>query len=148
MGDELLMNLFVYGTLQPGERNYRVCEAYVCASRPAIVQGSLYHLPFGYPALTLDGNRSIQGSLLSLTDPTVLVILDQFEQHDPIALQQLVPDYPATALQYQRRAIPVMNLEQQAIEIAWAYLMTVDQVGRLGGVVYRVDHWQEQIVNY
>ncbi|MGI0486085.1 gamma-glutamylcyclotransferase family protein [Pantanalinema rosaneae CENA516] len=142
--DDSLIHLFVYGTLQPGERNYRVCEAYVVASQPAIVQGCLYQLPFGYPALTLEGDRSIHGMLFSFTDPTALVILDQFEQHDPIALQQLVPNYPAAKLQYQRRSIPIMNLEQQAIGTAWAYLMTNDQVDRLGGVLYRRDRWQEQ----
>lgn len=142
-----LINLFVYGTLQPGERNYRVCEAYVVARQPAIVRGSLYQLPFGYPALTLEGTRSIQGVLFSFSDPQALAVLDQFEQHDPIALQQLVPSYPAAALQYQRRSIPVMNLKQQVIEPAWAYLMSKEQIDQLGGVLYPYDCWQDQIAN-
>lgn len=144
---EQLIHLFVYGTLQPGERNYRVCEAYVVASQAAIVQGSLYHLPLGYPALTLEGDRSIRGVLLAFTDPNALVILDQFEQHDPIALQQLVPNYPAPELQYQRQLLPIMNLNQQAIGSAWAYLMTPHQVARLGGVLYPQECWHEQGAN-
>ncbi|HEY9617489.1 MAG TPA: gamma-glutamylcyclotransferase family protein [Microcoleaceae cyanobacterium] len=146
--NEALTTLFVYGTLQPGERNYRVCEVYVVASQPAIVQGSLYHLPFGYPALTLEGDRAIQGVLFSLAGPKALAILDEFEQHDPIALQQLVPNYPAAKLQYHRRSIAVMNLEQQVIGAAWAYVMTKEQIDRLGGLLYRQERWQEQIANH
>lgn len=45
--------VFVYGTLKQGQRNHdRFCKGLVSA-REATVRGSLYDLPFGFPALVV-----------------------------------------------------------------------------------------------
>lgn len=48
-----LLDVFVYGTLKRGQRNYeRFCRG-ALAVREATVRGRLYDLPFGFPALVV-----------------------------------------------------------------------------------------------
>ncbi|MBD2327448.1 gamma-glutamylcyclotransferase [Alkalinema sp. FACHB-956] len=52
------INVFVYGTLKPGHAAYdRFCAGKTIAEVAAIVPGRLYHLPLGYPAMTLEPTR-------------------------------------------------------------------------------------------
>lgn len=47
------LNVFVYGTLKRGERNHgRFCQG-VLSVEAAVVQGRLYDLPYGFPALVV-----------------------------------------------------------------------------------------------
>jgi gamma-glutamylcyclotransferase (GGCT)/AIG2-like uncharacterized protein YtfP len=49
----VLLDVFVYGTLKRGQRNYeRFCQG-ALAVREATVRGRLYDLPFGFPALVV-----------------------------------------------------------------------------------------------
>lgn len=53
------VRVFVYGTLKPGEANYkRYCAGKVIDVKIALVQGKLFALPMGYPAMTL-GDRQV-----------------------------------------------------------------------------------------
>lgn len=136
-----LIRVFVYGTLKPGEANYRVCEPYVVGAHPAIAPGGLYQLPFDYPAMTLEDPGEVQGCLLTFTDPAILDILDEFEQHDPETFLRLMPDRDIAHHQYQRQRIPLLSLERSPTESAWAYIMTRHQVTQLNGVTIPTGQW-------
>ncbi|WP_352432831.1 gamma-glutamylcyclotransferase family protein [Pyrinomonas sp.] len=47
------VNVFVYGTLIPGEPNYRIAAPYVRKTRPGALRGHLYDVG-AFPALVLD----------------------------------------------------------------------------------------------
>ena len=55
------IQVFVYGTLKPGEVNYQLyCAESVVEFFPAVAKGLLYKLPIGYPAMTR-GDRNVLG---------------------------------------------------------------------------------------
>jgi len=67
-----LVRVFVYGTLKPGEANYkRYCANKVVDVKKAFAQGKLFALPMGYPAMTL-GDSQVYGYLLSFSNPRIL----------------------------------------------------------------------------
>jgi gamma-glutamylcyclotransferase (GGCT)/AIG2-like uncharacterized protein YtfP len=75
-------NLFVYGSLRRGEENHRWVEGYRSV-RAASVDGRLYALPEGYPALCLDVSDDVDrvfGELLCFDALAPrLSALDDFE---------------------------------------------------------------------
>jgi gamma-glutamylcyclotransferase (GGCT)/AIG2-like uncharacterized protein YtfP len=75
------VDLFVYGTLVPGQRWYDVVERFVVAHRPARAHGHLYDTGDGYPAATFaDDAPELHGAVLTLRSPAeALVHLDRFE---------------------------------------------------------------------
>jgi len=127
------LNVFVYGTLKPGACNYAVCEPYVIGAQRAIAHGSLYHLPFGYPALTIEVPGIVQGWRLTMSGTEALSVLDEFEQHDPEVFCQTMPKLALEAHQYQRVLLPVFTPERSPLDQAWAYTMTLAQIDRLNG---------------
>ena len=75
------IQVFVYGTLKPGEVNYQFyCAEYVVQFFPAVAKGLLYKLPVGYPAMT-KGNSNVYGFVLSFQSPKVLSKLDKLEDY-------------------------------------------------------------------
>lgn len=141
---ESLIQVFVYGTLKVGERNYPVCADRVTAFQPAIALGQLYALPLGYPAMTA-GTTPIQGFVLSFQDREILPILDQLELHDPEEFQRHAPGLLLDEHQYNRQPIQTVNPGQRKLGIAWAYLMTPQQAQRLGGVLLPEGIWSDEI---
>jgi gamma-glutamylcyclotransferase (GGCT)/AIG2-like uncharacterized protein YtfP len=126
--------LFTYGTLKPGERAYySLCEPFAIALQPAQAQGQLYHLPLGYPAMTLEQGW-VQGILICFADATPLVAIDAFEEYDPAA--------PTTSA-YQRHLHPIYDLNQQPLSQAWVYTMPLERVLRLGGQWLAQGCWSE-----
>lgn len=69
--------LFVYGTLRSGEAQHGLVQH--LSSTNAKIQGSLYQLPAGYPALKLGGQQWVYGELLASPDERLLRILDLYE---------------------------------------------------------------------
>ena len=132
--------VFVYGTLKPGECNDWVIRDHVVATCPAISLGQLFSLPLGYPAMT-PGNDFIQGVLLSFRDSSILAILDAFEQHDPQEFARHAPGLILQQNQYQRHAIAVFTPSHQLLGTAWAYLMTPEQIDRLDGTLLPGGRW-------
>lgn len=135
------VRVFVYGTLKPGEVNDWVYRRYSVQAEPAIAQGQLYHLPLGYPALTA-GNDLVSGVLLSFDSPEVLDVLDQFEQHDPGALQQWVPPGDLTEYCYQRQLLAVADRQGAALGQAWGYTIHPIAVQKMGGIRIRQGVWR------
>jgi len=127
------VQVFVYGTLKPGESYYDVyCGDRVVASQPAIARGQLYALPVGYPAMT-PGTEVVHGFLLSFTDPEILVVLDEYEGYNP---QQ-----SSAHNDYERVRIEVFDGDRLSLGHAWTYQMTVEQAQAWGGVVVPDGLW-------
>jgi gamma-glutamylcyclotransferase (GGCT)/AIG2-like uncharacterized protein YtfP len=139
-----LIRVFVYGSLKPGQANHYVCERYVVDAHPAIANGHLFHLPFGYPAMTSGGTGLVSGYLLTFTDRSILSILDDFEQHDPEEFWRYVPGQRLEANQYFRRELPIFTPERSPLESAWSYVMEPQQIQRLGGIAIPDGNWQGQ----
>jgi gamma-glutamylcyclotransferase (GGCT)/AIG2-like uncharacterized protein YtfP len=127
------LKVFVYGTLKPGEVNYqRYCAGKVVEEKRAIALGQLFDLPLGYPTMT-PGESPVQGFVLTFTDPTLLSLLDKLEDYEPHrALEEN---------EYYRQQIETYDFEGQTLGLAWAYLMTSEQVQRFQGVPILSGWW-------
>jgi gamma-glutamylcyclotransferase (GGCT)/AIG2-like uncharacterized protein YtfP len=104
----------------------------VVASREAIVQGQLFDLPAGYPAIVA-GVSWVYGVLLTFADPAILVELDELEDYDP--------SRPAAENDYQRQEVAVFDLQHQSIGHAWTYVMSLEQVQRSNGTLLPHGKW-------
>lgn len=98
----------------------------------AIAFGQLYHLPLGYPAMT-PGNSQVHGFLLTFAEPAILSHLDELEDYNP--------NRSPEENEYNRQFIETYNLAGKSLGLAWAYLMTSEQVQRLGGVFMSSGWW-------
>lgn len=118
---------FVYGTLKPGEVNYRaLCAGRTLTETPAQVRGTLFLLPgWGYPAIA-PGDTWVQGYVLTFGDRAILAMLDHLEDYQP--------DRPATANAYQRQWSPVWDRQGSPLGQAWTYWMTPQHITQRGGV--------------
>lgn len=131
------IKVFVYGTLKPGEANYQYyCAKKVVEEKVAIALGQLYHLPLGYPGMTL-GERQVHGFLLTFADSSILSHLDELEDYDP--------SRRAEDNAYDRQEIEIFDTEGRSLGLAWAYLMTSEQVQRLNGVLIPSGWWSGSI---
>ncbi|MBW4581907.1 MAG: gamma-glutamylcyclotransferase [Tildeniella nuda ZEHNDER 1965/U140] len=145
--DKAVIHVFVYGTLKRGEVNHHVCSSHIVQSRPAIAQGCLYTLPFGYPAMTLEAGI-VQGELLSFAHSDILDCLDAFERHDPEEFSRCAPSQRLEQHAYERSTIATYDTAQRFLSLAWAYLMTREQTLALGGILLPDGRWhQTHIVN-
>ena len=132
------IKVFVYGTLKPGEINYqRYCALTVVEERRAIAIGQLYDLRLGYPAMTL-GDSQVQGFLLTFADASILRYLDELEDYNP--------NRKPEENEYNRQQIEVYDLEGRSLGLAWVYLMTLEQVQSLKGVLIPSGSWSGSIV--
>ncbi|MCC5614413.1 gamma-glutamylcyclotransferase [Nostoc sp. CHAB 5836] len=127
-----LVWVFVYGTLKPGEANYKkYCAGKVVGVKKAFVQGKLFALPMGYPAMTL-GDSHVYGYLLSFANSRILNELDVLENYQPS--RQLAENL------YNRQIVEVYELQSLSLGWAWVYLMTLEQVDQLAGFL-QPDGW-------
>lgn len=127
-----LVRVFVYGTLKPGEANYKkYCSSKVVDVKRAFVQGKLFALPMGYPAMTL-GDSKVYGYLLSFSNPRILNELDVLENYQRNR-------QPSENL-YNRQIIEVYQSKSLSYSWAWVYLMTLEEVDQFGGFL-QPDGW-------
>lgn len=148
-----MIPIFVYGTLQPGEINDWVWADAVVKAQPAIAIGQLYHLPFGYPALS-EGTQTVHGFLLCFADPSILQRLDEFERHDPIALHPFIGTDSPQDYNYDRQWIEVFALDFEVFDLdrrslgqAWVYRMTIAQINKIGGIPLSTEQWNSRQVD-
>ncbi|MBG1265546.1 gamma-glutamylcyclotransferase family protein [Nostoc sp. WHI] len=128
-----LVRVFVYGTLKPGEANYKkYCANKVVDVKKAFAQGKLFALPMGYPAMTL-GDSQVYGYLLSFSNPRILNELDLLENYQPT---RQTPENL-----YNRQTIEVYDPQSLSLGWAWVYLMTLEQVDQLGGYTQPNGWW-------
>ncbi|MEH2163169.1 MAG: gamma-glutamylcyclotransferase [Nostoc sp.] len=127
-----LVRVFVYGTLKPGEANYKkYCAGKVVDLKRAFVEGKLFALPMGYPAMTL-GDGQVYGYLLSFSNPRILNELD--------ILENCQPTRQASENLYNRQIIEVYEPKSLSLGWAWVYFMTLERVEQLGGFL-QPDGW-------
>ena len=138
------IDLFVYGTLKPGEISYHLCAQQVLEAHPVRVRGMLFHLPLGYPALTLEGDQWAWGFLLRFADETILDVLDDYEAHAPEVLEREVPGIEIDQVQYDRQWVQTYDLTAQPFDRAWVYVMTPEQIQSLGGIWLPEGKWSSQ----
>ncbi|MBP0018701.1 MAG: gamma-glutamylcyclotransferase [Cyanobacteria bacterium SBLK] len=126
--------VFVYGTLKPGEVNYRgYCQGKAIAAFPAYALGDLYALSLGYPAMT-PGREKVWGALLKFNDPEVLQSLDRLEEYEPGRRRE--------ENEYQRQEISIYHPSGELLGTAWAYLMEREKIEKLGGRSIPSGCWQ------
>ena len=134
-------DMFFYGTLKRGQRNHRFCHD-AARMREASVQGSLYELPEGYPALVVPeqniravgtsdpsrdariGHEHTRWEIPTVEDSAVFGELYTFgdpEERLPAIdkLEEFVPGDPSSP--YRRVLIPART-EDGAL-LAWAYVI-------------------------
>ncbi|MFN6461462.1 MAG: gamma-glutamylcyclotransferase [Nostoc sp. DedVER02] len=127
-----LVQVFVYGTLKPGEANYKkYCAGKVIDAKLALVQGKLFALPMGYPAMTL-GDSQVYGYLVSFSSSNILNELDVLENYQPTR--------QASENLYNRQIIEVYEPQSLSYSWAWVYFMTLERVEQLGGFL-QPDGW-------
>ncbi len=130
------IDVFVYGTLKPGECNYqRYCQGRVLAQRPALSRGKLCALSLGYPGMVA-GDGIVEGVILSFADPSIFLDLDQLEDYQP--------HRPAEENEYQRQQIPVFDLNHQPLGLVWVYLMDIKTVESYSGVLIPDGCWKNR----
>lgn len=140
--DNLVLRLFVYGTLKRGFSNHDLFCSDALDVEEATVRGDLYDLPFGFPALVVP-ESSIQASgsadyvfdaaeqygpdspvkSLIIEGPRVhgeVVTFEDPEEHLP-HLDHLEGFEPGVQSLYRRVLLPVETKGE--IELAWAYVI-------------------------
>lgn len=78
----MIVALFVYGTLGPGEAAWPLLEPHVADVRPARVSGRLYDTGAGYPAAVFDPTAPPVHGWCCRIDSAQLCDLDRFEGAD------------------------------------------------------------------
>lgn len=132
-----ILQVFVYGTLKPGERYHSVyCQGKTTAIQRAYTYGQLYHLCLGYPAMAI-GNDKVQGYLLTFADESDLVNLDELETFDPQALPK--------NNEYQRQLISVYDLEDHSLGQVWGYVMDLDKIKAFQGIIVPSGWWEDPL---
>lgn len=132
-----LLQVFVYGTLKPGQVNFqKFCSGKVIESRIAIAPGQLFSLSAGYPAMT-SGTGWVHGFVLAFANHQILRELDEYEDYSP----QRSPHQNL----YERQLIPTFGPTRQGS--AWAYLMSPDRVHRIGGTRLPEGRWDNPCGN-
>ena len=140
-----LLDVFVYGTLKRGQRNYgRFCQG-ALAVREATVRGRLYDLPFGFPVLVVPkedvlamgtGEYLSDAKAISHTQARPhglspdwdavygeLLTFDDPEKRLP-DLDALEGFHPGKSSFYSRVLVPAAPTEADTTVLAWTY--TVD----------------------
>lgn len=112
MSDKTI-NLFVYGTLMPGEFNFDQIENYVIDHEPGTIDGVLVDCG-AYPAL-IPGEGIVKGCLLRIQGEAI-AITDQIEGCKLDRKRSL----------YHREKIPVLTEDHQLIA-AWTYLYAMPE---------------------
>jgi gamma-glutamylcyclotransferase (GGCT)/AIG2-like uncharacterized protein YtfP len=110
--------LFVYGSIAEGMIHFEKIKEFVVSVSPAVARGQVYRMPIGYPAMTLEGQDTIQGNLLVLKVSDLLwYLLDSFYGYNPQDNSKSL---------FTREAIATM-VDDKLIQ-AWSYVLPVDRV--------------------
>lgn len=138
----MVLRVFVYGTLKPGEENYQnYCAEKIISTERAFTFGTLYDLPAGYPGMT-SGNNPVYGYIYEFSDISVLNHLDELEDFDASA--------PPENNLYNRQKIEIFCYQGEryaqgfplnSLGDAWVYLMNSQQVKQMNGKLLTDGWW-------
>lgn len=137
------VQIFVYGTLKPGEENYpkycagklaensldnRILPAYL----PAYTWGQLFDLGVGYPGMAV-GLSPVYGYVLTFREQSIFRELDELEDYHPerISSQNL----------YNRHRVEIFHPQGENLGSAWVYFMSLDKIESLKGVLLPNGWW-------
>ncbi len=136
MNNEQLIQVFVYGTLKPGESNYfPYCQGKTTREVPAYTWGQLYHLPVGYPGMT-EGKNKVIGWLFTFGDERILESLDFLEDYQEKRVSELN--------EYNRQQVPVYDLAGNDLGQAWCYVMSLAKVKEKNGILVLDSQWNSK----
>ncbi|MEB3227867.1 MAG: gamma-glutamylcyclotransferase [Synechocystis sp.] len=132
----MTVNVFVYGTLMPGECNHdHYCRPFLQQATMGYVFGEIYHLPqLGYPGVC-EGTDQVWGYCLTFGATFSLKALD--------ALEDYVPQRRPDQNEYQRCQTTVFFPGDRQCEV-WIYRMTPAQIQRYGGIYLPSGKWSPQ----
>ncbi len=132
-----MLKLFVYGTLKPGEINYKIyCQNLVIEQQLALAKGIIFDLPLGYPA-TIEGESWVEGYLLTFKDKSILNTLDRLEDYQE--------NRSPSENEYYRKLIKVYNPKKIQIGQAWGYFMSLKKVKKFKGIKIVSGCWNSSI---
>lgn len=133
----LPLQVFVYGTLKPGEVNHVLyCQGRIDRFHSAQVKGRLYALNLGYPALGT-GEDWVQGVLLCSRDLTLLARLDQLEDFAVGRSPELN--------EYNREWADTWDLGGKPLGQAWVYRMAIARIQAHQGIYLANAEWSSQL---
>ncbi len=131
-------NVFVYGTLKPGEKNYPdYCAGKTIKETKAYVRGQLYHLSLGYPAMA-EGDKKIEGYLLTFAERSILTSLDELEDYHP--------DRSPALNEYYRQQVSIYDLADGFLAEAWVYLMNIEKIKLLNALLVNSECWSSDLI--
>jgi gamma-glutamylcyclotransferase (GGCT)/AIG2-like uncharacterized protein YtfP len=133
----MVLHVFVYGTLKPGEANFEpYCQGQVEHVQAAQVQGRLYALNLGYPALG-QGEDWVQGVLLRSRDLNLLSRLDRLEDFQAGRSPELN--------EYNREWAEIWDVQGQSLGRAWVYRMAIARIQAHQGIYLPNAEWSSQL---
>ncbi len=100
-----MTQLFVYGTLMPGQMRWPLLEPFAVGAAPATAKGRLWDTGRGYPAARFDrGAPNIAGFVVGLRSETVdaaIVALDGIEREGVLFRRVQVETSAGPAVSYE-----------------------------------------------
>ena len=125
---------FVYGSLTQGLVHFKKIRDFVLSCQPAQIQASAFRLKVGYPVLVEGGEDFVQGELLSLNAPELLIqLLDQFHGY--------LQDHFEKCL-YWRKEVKVQTSE--GLVSAWTYFLNPKHLPKTAKVIEHGD-WKTSL---
>lgn len=126
--------IFVYGSLMSGFWNYdKVLKNRVLKVEKASVEGELYHLPAGYPAV-VEGQARVEGEVMTISQEKLLKSLDLLEGYMGEGEDNL----------YERQK-KIVQLEDGTQEECWVYIYVDQKSARKEGKPIRHGNWRNFI---
>lgn len=130
--------MFVFGSLYQGMVHHGLISNFITESKKASTQGSVYRLEVGYPVFSRDGNTSISGDLVTLSNfETLITLLDQFYGYS--ATQ------PDKSLHHRVQVQVVDELGQTAL--SWTYAINPKKLSKNAKLIENGD-WIENFNSF
>lgn len=121
--------IFVYGSLRTQFWNHdKVLKNRVRSVEKATIEGELFHLPEGYPAV-VDGGEEIHGELLTITQEKILKSIDFLEGYFGEGKDNL----------YVRKKVKVKT--ENETEEGWTYLYVDTPYAKKKGMKVEGGDW-------
>ena len=131
-----LNKVFVYGTLMENFWNHkRYLEGRINRITPGKIQGLLYHLPEGYPAL-IPGDGIVKGEIIEPVDEKLLKSLDRLEDYREGRSNNL----------YVREIKNILTEDGKNMT-CWVYIYTDERYARENGILVQNGDWRKFMEN-
>ncbi|MBS5316997.1 MAG: gamma-glutamylcyclotransferase [Clostridiales bacterium] len=124
--------VFVYGSLRTDFWNYdKVLKNRVRQVEKGQIEGDLYHLPAGYPAVIL-GEGTVYGEVITLSQDKILKSLDLLEGYMGEGEENLYV-----------RVKQKVHLEDGSQQMCWVYIYVDEKVAKKEGKYIPHGDWKE-----